>query len=126
MTMQIYREAFPEKILQQLYELYLISDKDQIYALYVNTFLGKIRDVSILTDGKLISWSIKIKNSDKRIIYLKKLKDITYQEKGIYGTITYQLSMKKNFQLQLNRQDGEKFFELSLNAWEKEKQRLLQ
>jgi len=123
MAIKIYTESFPEEILEQLKNLYLIGNKDRIGAIYVDTFLGKVKDANILTDEKLISWSGKFNNTEKKVISLKKVKDITYSEKGIYGTITYQLSMKKDFALQLNRQDGEKFFKLSVEAWEKVKQR---
>ncbi|KJS19326.1 MAG: hypothetical protein VR72_19050 [Clostridiaceae bacterium BRH_c20a] len=124
MTIKIYTEAFPEDILEQLKKLFLIGNKDQVTAIYVNTFLGKVKDANILTDEKLITLLAKINNKfEKNVISLKKIKDITYVEKGIFGTITYQLSMKKNFELQLNRKDGEEFFKLSLEAWEKIKQR---
>jgi len=121
-TIKVYTEAFPEEIIKQLKKLFLIGNKGQVAAIYVNTFLGKIRDANILTDERLITWSTKINKTEKKIISLKKVKDITYLEKGIYGTITYQLSMKKDFELQLNRKDGEQFFKLSTEAWEKIKQ----
>lgn len=123
MAIKIYTEDFPNEILEQLKKMYLVSNKDQIIIIYVNTFFSKIRDVHILTDEKLTSWSTKVNNSvDKKIIALKKVKDITYSEKGIYGTISYQLSLNKTFELKLNRKDGEKFYQLSLEAWEKIKQ----
>ncbi|KJS87283.1 MAG: hypothetical protein JM58_04740 [Peptococcaceae bacterium BICA1-8] len=124
MTIKIYTEAFPEDILEQLKKLFLIGNKDQVKAIYVNTFLGKVKDANILTDEKLITLLAKINNKlEKNVISLKKIKAITYLEKGIYGTITYQLSMKKTFELQLNLKDGEQFFKLSMEAWEKVKQR---
>jgi hypothetical protein len=123
MAIKVYTESFPDEILEQLKQLYLIGNKDRIIGIYVNTFLGKIRDANILTEEKLVNWATKINNQNvKKIITLKKVKDIAYSEKGIYGTITYQLSMNKSFDLKLNRKDGELFYKLSLEAWEKSKQ----
>lgn len=121
MAIKIYKEAFPEEILEQLKTLFLIGSKDQVIGIYVNTFLGKVKDAYILTDEKLITWSNKRNNNEKKVISLKKLKDITYFEKGIFGTIVYHLSMRKTYELKLNRQDSEKFFKLSMEAWEKNK-----
>ncbi|MDK2823433.1 MAG: hypothetical protein PWQ67_2027 [Clostridia bacterium] len=119
MAIKIYTENFPDKLIDKLKSLNIITNKDEIIAIYVNTFLGNIRDTNILTTEKLINWVAKINKSEKNIINLKKLKDITYIEKGLYGTITYHLSAKKTFSLKLNRQDGDKFYKLSLETWQK-------
>ncbi|NLT95462.1 MAG: hypothetical protein GXW85_08025 [Clostridia bacterium] len=123
MSLKFYTNNIPDEILEQLKKSYLISNKEQIVALYVYTFFGKIREAHILTDEKVTCWSTKINNSiEKKVISLKKIKDITYSEKGIYGTITYHLSMNKTFDLKLDRKDGEKFYKFCLETWEKTKE----
>jgi len=121
MAIKIYTRDFPEKIMEQLVNHNVITSKDEPHVIYVNTFLGKVRDTNILTVEKLINWvaTRKSKNGEKTVLNFKKIKDITYEEKGLYGIITYHLSKHKTFELKLNRKDGEEFYKLSLELWNK-------
>ncbi|MFZ7103073.1 MAG: hypothetical protein ACOWWO_10545 [Peptococcaceae bacterium] len=120
MSIKLYTDRIPENILQELKNLNIVANKDKVCALYVNTFLGKIRDAAVLTPDKLIHWQTKISNN-KVTVSFKKVKDITYEEKGLYGTIVYHLSAGKNFTLKLNRQDSAKFMDLSGKLWRENK-----
>ncbi|MFZ5943106.1 MAG: hypothetical protein ACOYVD_03280 [Bacillota bacterium] len=119
MSIKIYIDHIPENIINQMKILNIIANKDQVRGVYVNTFLGKIREAYVLTPDKLIAWKTRMNGNEKNIISFKKIKDITYFEKGIYGTITYHISSKKTYELKLNRQDSEKFLSLSTDIWNK-------
>ncbi|NLW23630.1 MAG: hypothetical protein GXY91_00015 [Clostridia bacterium] len=119
MAIKIYTENFPEKIMEKLFSNHVISQKDDILAVYVNTFLGHINDACIITPEKIIQWINKRNAVERKVLSFKKIKDITYEEKGLYGYINYHLSTKKTFVIKLNRQDGEKFYNLSRETWEK-------
>lgn len=113
MALKIYQYPIPSKIMDKIIAHNIVSDKDIIQTLYLQTFFGKIEQAALITDEKFINWLPK----EKTTLSFKKIKQIKYDTKGIYATIIFVKSNNKTFELKLNLKDGEIFYNRCLHTF---------